>query len=303
MKDYLDDFISYLKFNLNYTDTTVDSYKRDIEKFYNFIAKEAINYLDVDNLVIRNFLTHELRDKISKKSCRRRICALKKYYEFLYKNKYIINNPFVFVAPIKVEKTFPKVLNDSQIKQLLADNFKRQDKLVLRDQVILEILFSCGVRVSELINIKINDLNLKQRIVRIFGKGQKERIVPFTRECENAIDLYLNNLRGSLVAQNKEYNPYLLVNQKGQKLTRRGVEYILDQIEIRCADFYGLHPHMLRHSFATHLLEQGADLRLIQELLGHSSINSTQIYTHVSKENLINAYKYSHPRARENKTK
>lgn len=301
MKDYLEDFIDYLKYNLNYTIYTCDSYKRDIIKFYNFVASESINYLDVDNIVIRNFLTKELKEKVSKISCKRRISALKKYYEYLFKKGYIKNNPFNFVVPMKVEKKYPKVLNQNQIKQILADNILRQDEFVLRDQVILEILFSCGIRVSELINIKINDISLKEKIIRVFGKGQKERLVPFTIQCQQSIEKYLKQLRPILANRSKEYNDYLLLNKNGQQLTRRGVEYILNQIEMKCADFYGLHPHMLRHSFATTLLENGADLRLIQELLGHSSINSTQIYTHVSEENMKTVYNFAHPRAKENK--
>ena len=301
MKDYLEDFIDYLKYNLNYTIYTCDSYKRDIIKFYNFVASESINYLDVDNIVIRNFLTKELKEKVSKISCKRRISALKKYYEYLFKKGYIKNNPFNFVVPMKVEKKYPKVLNQNQIKQILADNILRQDEFVLRDQVILEILFSCGIRVSELINIKINDISLKEKIIRVFGKGQKERLVPFTIQCQQSIEKYLKQLRPILANRSKEYNDYLLLNKNGQQLTRRGVEYILNQIEMKCADFYGLHPHMLRHSFATALLENGADLRLIQELLGHSSINSTQIYTHVSEENMKTVYNFAHPRAKENK--
>lgn len=301
MKDYLEDFIDYLKYNLNYTIYTCDSYKRDIIKFYNFVASESINYLDVDNIVIRNFLTKELKEKVSKISCKRRISALKKYYEYLFKKGYIKNNPFNFVVPMKVEKKYPKVLNQTQIKQILADNILRKDEFVLRDQVILEILFSCGIRVSELINIKINDISLKEKIIRVFGKGQKERLVPFTIQCQQSIEKYLKQLRPILANRSKEYNDYLLLNKNGQPLTRRGVEYILNQIEMKCADFYGLHPHMLRHSFATTLLENGADLRLIQELLGHSSINSTQIYTHVSEENMKTVYNFAHPRAKENK--
>ncbi len=301
MKDYLEDFIDYLKYNLNYTIYTCDSYKRDIIKFYNFVASESINYLDVDNIVIRNFLTKELKEKVSKISCKRRISALKKYYEYLFKKGYIKNNPFNFVVPMKVEKKYPKVLNQNQIKQILADNILRQDEFVLRDQVILEILFSCGIRVSELINIKINDISLKEKIIRVFGKGQKERLVPFTIQCQQSIENYLKQLRPILANRSKEYNDYLLLNKNGQQLTRRGVEYILNEIEMKCADFYGLHPHMLRHSFATTLLENGADLRLIQELLGHSSINSTQIYTHVSEENMKTVYNFAHPRAKENK--
>ena len=301
MKDYLEDFIDYLKYNLNYTIYTCDSYKRDIIKFYNFVASESINYLDVDNIVIRNFLTKELKEKVSKISCKRRISALKKYYEYLFKKGYIKNNPFNFFIPMKVEKKYPKVLNQNQIKQILADNILRQDEFVLRDQVILEILFSCGIRVSELINIKINDISLKEKIIRVFGKGQKERLVPFTFQCQQSIEKYLKQLRPILANRSKEYNDYLLLNKNGQQLTRRGVEYILNQIEMKCADFYGLHPHMLRHSFATTLLENGADLRLIQELLGHSSINSTQIYTHVSEENMKTVYNFAHPRAKENK--
>jgi integrase/recombinase XerC len=167
-----------------------------------------------------------------------------------------------------------------------------------RDQVILEILYYSGIRVSELVGIKLTDINFAERIIRIKGKGNKERIVPFTKECGETIQFYVKNIRSELIKKAITDSTILILNNNGQKLTTRGVEYILKKIDEDIGLNYGLHPHLLRHSFASHLLSNGADLRIIQELLGHESINATQVYTHVNKEKLIKEYSKKHPRAK-----
>lgn len=301
MNRTLYEFCDFLKYELNYTDKTIDSYKRDCEKFDRFLFKNNILFDQVSYENIRDFLTKEITDGISKKSCRRRISALRKYYDFMIKKDYVSFNPFLVVEAMKTPKTLPRVLYQDQIQEILDKNKNREDELMLRDQVMLEILFYCGVRVSELINIKLIDIDLKNRVVNIFGKGRKERIVPFTNDAKIFIEKYLNKTRVYLQNKNPVYCDYLLLNNLGKKLTSRGVEFILKQIEEKLDLHYDLHPHIFRHSFATSLLDNGADLRLIQELLGHESINTTQIYTHVSKEAMVNAYNQMHPRAKKEK--
>lgn len=298
MNKQLADFLTNLQTDRNYSSKTVESYQRDIEKFYRFLLKEDIKADDVDQIVIRNFLTEEVLFGVSKRSCKRRICALKHFYQYLLKTGQVETNPFNYTEPLKLEKKYPHILYQNQIEELLSENRKRTDILASRDQAILELLYYSGVRASELVNIKLSDINTRNRMARIFGKGSKERIVPFTDSCASTIDKYIKECRPELAKHNEQISIYLFLNNHGDQLTTRGLEYILKNIEERTGLNLGLHAHLLRHTFATHLLENGADLRVIQELLGHESINATQVYTHVTEEGMKKEYLSAHPRAK-----
>ena len=295
------EFLDYLKYVRNCSDLTVESYGRDIDKFFAFLLKEDINMDDVDQIVIRNFFTEEMTNGVSKRSCKRRLTALRQFYKYLYKQGLIKDDPFLFIDSPKVEKKFPRVLYKEQVEEILKENRKRTDELAYRDQAILSLLYFCGLRASELCGIDVQNVYLKQRLVKVYGKGRKERIVPFSEECKLDLENYLKNCRPKLVGRTPiidfQSGQKLIFNNKGQPLTVRGLEYILDSIEKKTGMFLHLHPHILRHSFATHLLENGADLRVIQELLGHENINATQIYTHVTEEAMQEAYSSYHPRA------
>lgn len=293
-------FLDHLANERNYSPETVDSYRRDIEKFFAFLSIEGILMDEVDELVIRNFLTEELNSGVKKRSCKRRLSALRHFYSYLVENEIVKENPFVFVSAPKIEKTYPHYLYKDQISEILSDNRNRHDELAIRDQAILSTLYFCGIRASELVNLDLQNLDLKNRLLRVFGKGRKERVVPFTKECQTALKDYIDKERPTLAAKSKDHTPALFLNDHGERLTRRGLEYILDCIEEKTGDFVGLHPHLLRHSFATHLLENGADLRVIQELLGHASINATQVYTHVTEEAMKKEYFEAFPRAKKN---
>ena len=298
MNKQLADFLLNLGTDRNYSPKTVESYERDIEKFYRFLLEEDIKADDVDQIVIRNFLTKELMNGVSKRSCKRRLCALKRFYSYLQKTGQVDVNPFNFVNPPKLEKKYPHILYSNQVEELLAENRKRDDVLASRDQAILELLYYSGVRASELVNIKLSDINTRNRMVRILGKGNKERLVPFTDECAQTIDTYIKKCRPELAKHNEQISIYLFLNNRGEQLTSRGLEFILKNVEEKTGLNLGLHPHLLRHTFATHLLENGADLRVIQELLGHESINATQVYTHVTEEGMKKEYLNAHPRAK-----
>ena len=298
MNKQLHDFLFRLENERNYSKQTVDSYRRDIEKFYRFLLKEGVKDDDVDLVIIRNFLTEELLKEVSKRSCKRRLCALKHYYHYLLKIGYVESNPFDFVLSPKVKVQYPHALDETQIDQLLEENSKRTDELMLRDQTILEVLYYSGVRASELVNIKLSDINSRQRYFRILGKGNKERLSPFSNECASWLERYLKESRPVLAMRNETIPLHLFLSSQGKPLTTRGLEYILTQIDEKTGLMLGLHPHMLRHTFATHLLENGANLREIQELLGHESINATQVYTHVTEANMREQYINSHPRAK-----
>ena len=294
------EFTEYLRYNLNYSEMTIRSYELDIENFYLFIFNEGIDIDDVDNQIIRNYLSTQLANGISKKTLCRRLSCFRHYFSFLVDKGYVHNNQFIFVHSPKKEIRYPRALYIEQIDNVFTRNKERQDPLMLRDQVILELLYASGVRASEFVNIKIHDIDFSSRSIRILGKGNKERIVPFSRSASKTIKEYLKDCRPLLLAKNKhDYNlDYLILNDKGKKLTTRGLEYILKNIEKLTGCYYDLHPHLLRHTFATHLLEGGADLRVIQELLGHESIDTTQIYTHVTEEAMKSQYMTSHPRAK-----
>ena len=292
------EFLDYLKSERNYSDYTVKNYYHDIEKFLKFLDEEGTLMDEVDTLIIRNFLTDEINSGVGKRSCKRRLSSLKLFYSFMVKKEYVSDNPFLVVNSPKTEKKFPQVLYKDQVKQILDANAERIDHLALRDNAILHVLYYCGIRVGELVTLRLQDFDLKNRIARVYGKGSKERLVPFTNECRDVVKKYIETTRKELALNQKEEENALFLNDKGQKLTTRGVEYILDQIEEKTGNYVGLHPHVLRHSFATHLLENGADIRVIQELLGHTSINATQVYTHVSAEAMKQTYIDAFPRAR-----
>ncbi len=292
-KEYLD----FLKAKL-YSEHTLDSYQRDIDSFFAYLNKEGLLFDAVTKVNIRNFLSEELGRGVSARSCQRRITALRRFYDFLAHEQYVVVNPFLQVSAPKKGVRYPDTLTVEQVNELLKENAKRTDDFMLRDQAILELMYASGVRASELINIKMREIDYRSRTIKVYGKGKKERIVPFGRTAEAAMKKYAEKSRpilASLRTSNKSQESFFL-SGKGENLTVRGLEYILKQVEIKTGCRYGLHPHEMRHSFATHLLDNGADLRLIQELLGHESLDTTQVYTHVSKKTMLKEYAEHFPR-------
>ena len=292
------EFLAHLQTVRNYSPKTVSSYQEDIDKFCDYIFKEGVLLEDVDVICIRNFLTEELSQGISKRSCKRRLSSLRHFYKYMVNVGYIEDNPFIFISGPKVETKYPHALYKEQIEEMFKRNATRTDPLATRDQAILNLLYYSGIRAAELVTLDVQSVSLKERVVRVLGKGNKERIIPFTTDCQKVLKAYIDNDRKIFLKKSKELTPALFLNAKGERLTTRGLEYILDSIEEKIGLYVGLHPHILRHSFATHLLENGADLRVIQELLGHESINATQVYTHVTEEAMKETYMAAHPRAK-----
>ena len=293
------DFLDHLEFERKFSKKTVESYSRDIDKFFKFLNQEGLKMDEVTLPVIRNFLTQELQSGVSKRSCKRRLCALRHFYQYLHERKIVKDNPFIYVTSPKTDKKYPQTLYQEQIDRIFKANSERTDFLAPRDQAILYMLYYTGIRAAELVSLQLINVDLRRRVIRVMGKGSKERIVPFTEECRNIVQVYLDKVRPVLANRIlvKEEIQMLFLNNQGHSLTTRGLEYILDSIEKKTGSFVGLHPHILRHSFATHLLEAGADLRVIQELLGHESLNATQVYTHVSEEAMKDIYSTAFPRA------
>ena len=302
MIDELAAYLDYLDKVKHYSTNTIESYRSDIEKFITYIYNEHYSLKNVDRRVIRNFLMDETTSGISKRSNARRIIALRKFYDLLVRTNEVEQNPFEIVSTPRQDKNLPDFVYYKDLLILFEENRKRTDHLASRDQAILELLYASGLRVSELVSVTIQDINPRQRFINVRGKGGKNRIVPYSLQAYNALQNYMNDCRKKILEKNNiKGSPYLFLNDKGAKLTTRGVEYILSEIEVKTGLHLGLHPHKLRHTFATHLLNNGADLRTIQEILGHKSISTTQVYTHVSYDEMQKVYKDYFPRAKNNK--
>ena len=305
------EFLDHLLNARKYSEKTVKSYQEDIDLFCDYIFKEGVLMEEVDLICIRNFLTDELNRGVSKRSCKRRLYSLKHFYKYMVSVGYIQDNPFIFISAPKTETKYPHALYKEQILEMFKRNEERTDKLKDRDQAILYLLYYSGIRAEELVTLEIQSVSLRERNIRVLGKGNKERIVPFSLDCQKVLKKYIDGLRKEQVMKYQDWEkkqktkgkkvppwPPLFLSSQGGALTTRGLEYILDAIEAKIGLYVGLHPHILRHSFATHLLENGADLRVIQELLGHESINATQVYTHVTEEAMKETYINTFPRAK-----
>lgn len=287
----INNFLDYIKLDLNYSDETIKSYGHDIVSFEKYLETVGESLTTVTPEIIRGYLSKEISEGKTNVTCCRRIAALRHFYDYLFKTNVVKINPFLLVGAPKKEIRYPEALYLEQIEALFAKNRERNDELKFRDQAIIELLYASGVRVSELVSIKLSAVDFKNRSIRILGKGRKERLVMFSKSCQVTLKEYLDS-RANFRSD------YLFVNSKGEQLTTRGVEYILKEIQNKCGMQLGLYPHLFRHTFATHLLEGGADLRVIQELLGHESINTTQVYTHITEEAMKHQFEMSHPRAK-----
>lgn len=283
----INEFIDYLRFEKKYSENTIVSYQNDLKKALIFFKNDFNNLTKKD---IQNYI-RQLSKQESSASVSRSISTLKSLYKFLELNKYAKNNPLTTITNPKTPKKLPKVLSEEEVDKLLDINLKTD--FDYRNKAMLELMYSSGLRVSELINLTVNDIDLINSSVRIFGKGSKERIVPLNDYAIEALNNYISNHRRSLFKHGE--NNYLFLNNHGNKMTRQGFFKTLQKIAKEKGIKSELSPHTLRHSFATHLLKHGADLRSIQELLGHSDISTTQIYTHITSEKLQKNYQEFHP--------
>lgn len=281
----IEDFLSYIKNQKNYSEKTFLSYKNDLFSFYEYVKKDL---KDVKISDIRNYISDLIKYGYKPRSVARKLSSLKSFFKFLLKRKMIDFNPASVIKTPKVPKRLPDILSENLLREIL-DTWKTFDFKSKRDKAIVETLYGLGIRASELINLKENDISKDS--IRITGKGNKVRIVPIPLKTKEAILDYIEEKK-----RNNIRSEYLFVNLKGEKLTPRGLYYILKRVFEERGSIYKIHPHILRHSFATHLLSHGADLRSIQELLGHSSLKATEIYTHLSIEEIKKIYEDSHPR-------
>jgi integrase/recombinase XerC len=291
--DELNKFIEYLNIEKNYSKYTINDYRDNLESFLKYLDSVDIPLQQVDDNTIRNYIMVMYNEKLSKKSISQHISSLRSFFKYLVNNKFMTEDPTLLISNPKLDKRLPHALSVNEVEGMLAKP-KQDDALGLRDALILEMLYSTGVRVSELVNIKLDDINYGEHTIKILGKGSKERYVLYGTPCANLLTKYLNDSRSILNVKNSDY---LFLNARGGNITTRAIRDIIDKYD---TDINGhVSPHTLRHTFATHMLNDGADLRSVQELLGHENLSTTQIYTHVSNERLRNVYLKTHPRAKE----
>ena len=295
MIEYLNKFIEYLKVQKNYSDYTILNYEKDLEEYNSFLNEKKYLFSSMDYKKCMEYLLFLDKKGLKKTSISRRLSSLRTFYKYLVLNNYCDSNPFLLVSSPKKEKRIPKFINYLGIEEIFnIPNIKTKEGQ--REKVILEVLYGAGIRVSELVNIKIKDIDFNNKNILIFGKGSKERIVSFGEPALDSINLFIKEGRKEYLEGND--SDYLIVGKNESKLTTRRIEQIINDLIKRTSIKMNITPHMFRHTFATHLLDQGADLVAVQELLGHESLASTEIYTHISNEHLREVYYKCHPRNR-----
>ena len=292
-------FVEYLQIEKNASPLTVKYYQNDLQNYFNFLYSEGIQSVnDTDDKVVRLYLTTLYDQQLSRRSVSRKVSSMRSFYRFLEREGLLTANPLAQVTLPKLEKTLPGFLYKEELEKLFEAN-DTTTPTGQRDQAILEILYGTGIRIAECRGLRLSDIDFAIGTILVRGKGFKERYVPFGRFAEIAMETYIQEGRNQLLKNKNEQTDYLFLNARGNPLTERGIRYILNKVVKKAALTVNVHPHKLRHTFATHMLNEGADLRIVQELLGHESLSTTQIYTHVTKDHLRKVYMDSHPRARD----
>lgn len=286
-------FLEYLSVEKGLSVNTVKSYSRDLDKLFLFFRKEKIPWMNAKESDLVKFIHHMSRSGLSARSLARLISSLKSFFRFLILDGFLRKNPSVNLTSPKSWLSLPKFLSVKEVEALLGQPDEKEARGI-RDKAMLELLYATGLRVSELVSLRLSDLNLEDGFLFCRGKGGKERIVPMGSAAKNAINRYFAESRSGFLLRDSDF---VFLTYRGQPFTRQGFWKVLKKYATRAKLEEKISPHVLRHSFATHLLERGADLRSVQLMLGHSQITTTQIYTHVSRRQLRNLYEKYHPRA------
>lgn len=295
LDSYLQQYLDYLQYQRHYADKTIESYHRQITHFKLFLKSEMIaDYNDVDYPLLRGYLTKLYEENLAKTTINHKLSALRSFFNYLLQEELIEDNPFLLIESQKTGKRNPDFLFPEEILELL-DSIETKDDLGIRNKAMLELMYASGLRCSEVVNLQIANIDFNQMLLLIHGKGNKDRYVPFHEYAAKWLFKYIEEARKNLMIKNEGHN-FVFVNKFGNPLTNRGVEDIVDRITQTYDPTKKIHPHTLRHSFATHLLNAGADIRTVQELLGHENLSTTQIYTHISKDHLKEVYLNAHPR-------
>lgn len=291
MEELLDSFLVYLKTINSGSENTELAYQRDLLRYINYLKQEAVtSFNDADRSIVLGYVNY-LRtskdfDTLSTKTIARNLSSIRSFYRYLNEMGYATVNPFLAVnMPVK-RNTLPDYLFEDEIDTLMS-SFNLNDDFGFRDRTIFETMYGCGLRLSEAVNLKISDIDFNNKILTILGKGSKARIVPFYPIINDLLNKWLKEIRPKYI---KDEHGFVFINQKGEQITNRGVQYLLNKVVNDNGLKMHIHPHTLRHSFATHLLDAGVDIRMVQELLGHANLSTTQIYTHVSNEHLREVY-------------
>ena len=284
IKEYIDDYSNYLKVDKNYSLNTVESYIRDIRFFLDYLHKNIIDITkkDIEDYIITNLTVY------NESSINRIIASIKGFFKYLSMYKGFINVS-EDVECLKRKKTLPKYLSVEEVDKLL--NIKLENAFDYRNKAILELLYATGLRASELINLNLSNIDLVNMVVNVYGKGSKERIVPISKIAINYLDLYINQYRNMLFVKGKKTNDVLFLNNHGERMTRQGLYKMIGKVALAQGINKEITPHVLRHSFATHMIEYGADIRSVQELLGHENVITTEVYTHLADNFIKESYK------------
>jgi integrase/recombinase XerC len=293
----IDAFYDFLTGIKRYSEATAEAYMSDLRAFDAFLNREDFGLFTNVSRRVAKFYVAELSDHYQARSTARKISTLRSFYHHLIEENHMDVHPFLEVKLPRPGKALPKFVYPEEIDSIMASIDMSSDK-GMRDYTIIEALYASGMRVGELVQLKVSDVNLEQKTMRLHGKGNKDRIIPIGERLSDTLDTYIQRSRHALVRKKDKDHKMIFVNMHGNPLTTRGVRYILKEILTHAGSMLNMSPHTLRHTFASHLLSNGADLRSVQEMLGHSSISSTQIYTDISKKDLRDKYMNAHPRAK-----
>ena len=284
------EFKTYLLIDKKYSNETIDSYMNDLYKYYEYVVKNHLNIDDIKRKDIMNYTKYLREQQLATSSINHNISVLRTFYKFLVVSTHFVTDPMDYIEPPRLRKSLPKVLSYDEVKNLL--DIDLVDKYSYRNKAMLELMYATGLRVSELVNLKLNDLDLDMDLIRTLGKGSKERVIPIGDYAVYFVKKYLVEYRNQFLKDNTDY---LFLNNHGKKLTRQGFYKLVKELAVKKNIKTEFSPHTLRHSFATHLLDRGADIVSIKEMLGHSSLSTTQIYTHISNQKLKDEYTKFHP--------
>ena len=291
---YIDKYLEYLKVERKYSNKTILSYKDDLIEYNEFLGNNFTNILNIDMNIVNNYMKYLYDRKITKSSISRKLSSIRGLYNYLVREDIIKENHFNKIQNPKRELYLPKFLKDEELDKIFSvcnSNNPTEE----RDTLIIELLYATGVRVSELVNIKIKDINRKEKLIKVLGKGNEERMVIYNNHTKKALDTYLKDGYNYF---NKKSSEYLILNKNGNKLSERYIREIINKKVSQASLDIKISPHTLRHTFDTDILENGADLMTVKELLGHESLNTTSIYTHITNEQIKKTYNLAHPRAK-----
>lgn len=288
-------FLDYLRYERDASSHTIASYRRDLRQLADYLEERKVPLQNIDNFILRGFLARLHERKNKKSTIARKLASVRSFLQFCLKRRWLEDNPARVVATPKQEKHVPSFLSEEEMSHFL-DLPQRPDRVLdSRDKALLELLYATGIRVGELVGMNVEDVNFAERLIIVRGKGKKERLLPFGKKAEESLRAYIP--QRALINKGRIEEEPLFLNFRGRRLSARSVERIVDKTIRRAALRRKISPHSLRHSFASHLLSRGADLRVIQELLGHESLATTQKYTHIDLRQLLNVYRKSHPRS------